>query len=271
MCIKLEKKFNLKKRWLALKNSNVTEQEYRQKEKELKTAEVDEIDEIREDVYNKLCGAQIVGFQTKEQIVDRIHNDLVKVLDDKGIDNVMVFEELEEREFKIYKQCLFDLIEKLLSEKVFIEDSRKIRFQRIKAREARGQGGNDGGDSHMGGISYDNEAELTKAGFGLSDILVHSDGKEVISLSKYFGVSKGKRNQAHHQNSGLKVDLFGLMKEKTSVELSTFTDGDKNFMKKYEFQTLTDSANEKLIIDEQFLKNQREQFILKMREIDVNK
>mgnify|MGYP000899147557 FL=1 len=251
-----------------LKNSNMSEQEYRQKEKELKAAEVDEMNEIREDVYNKLCGAKIAGFQTKEQIVDRIHNDLVKILDEKGIDNPMVFEEIEEREHKIYKQCLFELIEKLLSEKVFIEDTKKFRFQRNKGRDSRGQG-NEGADGGAGGGI--DELDYSKAGFGISDIVVHSDGKEVISLAKYFGVSKYKRNpQARQMDPGVqKADLFAMVKEKPVEELIAFNDSDKNFMKKYEFQTLTDSANEKLIIDEQFLKNQREQFIAKMRELDV--
>ena len=223
---------------------------------------MDEINEIREEIYNKLCAAKIIGFQTKEQLLDRIFQDLVKRLADKKIENPAVLEEIQEREYKQYKQHLFELIDRLLSEKAFTEDSRKIRYQRTH----RGRGGYDAFDG-------DGDGEGQRGGYGGADSMMQNQGREIVSLSKYFGVSRNKSNPQLRQQAmpvlQAKADLLLGLKGKTVEDLARFTDEDKNLMKKYEFQTLTDSANEKLIIDEQFLKNQRNQFSQKMQELYV--
>jgi hypothetical protein len=63
--LKNELKNKYKKKWISLKNSNLTEQEYRKKEKELQQTEQDEILGTKEQIYNKLCITGIKGFESK--------------------------------------------------------------------------------------------------------------------------------------------------------------------------------------------------------------
>lgn len=73
-----DKNAQLKKRWLNLKNSNLSEIEYRKKEKELKQSEQSEIHDIKEDIYNKLCASKTKGFETKDSIYDQVQRIIDK-------------------------------------------------------------------------------------------------------------------------------------------------------------------------------------------------
>jgi hypothetical protein len=115
----------LKKKWLNLKNSNLSEQEYRKKEKALKESEQNELREIKEDIYNKFCASKIRGFDTREAFNERFRKNLElnnKYEDLQKLNSEIVFE-LQEKEYAKYKEDVMELIEKLLNQKMFTEDA----------------------------------------------------------------------------------------------------------------------------------------------------
>lgn len=115
----------MKKRWLNLKNSNLSEQEYKKKEKALQKGELDEIREIKEDIYNKLCASKIRGFDTKDTILENFKKSINKTnesLQPHEIDDALI-QEIQEREFQNYKDDLMELLDKLLNERIFTEDA----------------------------------------------------------------------------------------------------------------------------------------------------
>lgn len=98
----------LKKKTYHLKTSNIGEKEYRMKEKALQLAEVEEINEIKEEIFKKLSSLKINGFKSKEEVLlERTaalgtHYDPLKKY------------ELEERSYLVYKKNQMLLLELLL-------------------------------------------------------------------------------------------------------------------------------------------------------------
>lgn len=134
---------------MNLKNSNLAEQEYRKKEKALQKAELDEIREIKEDIYNKLCSSKIKGFDTKETILENFKRSINKTnesLQPHEIDEALILE-IQEREFTNFKDDIMELLDKLLNEKIFTEDADvPVKFhgevregRRIDMRDKRGE------------------------------------------------------------------------------------------------------------------------------------
>jgi len=120
-----DRKAQIKKRWYVLKNSNLAEQEYRKQQKALEKSELDEIRELKEDIYNKLCASKIRGFDTKETILDNFKKSMSKTHETLGITNVDEghVNEILEKEFQDYKNDILELLDKLLNERIFTEDA----------------------------------------------------------------------------------------------------------------------------------------------------
>jgi len=116
----IDKQAQIKKRQLNLKNSNLTEQEYRKKQKEIGIAGESETREIKEDLYNKLCASKVKGFDTKETITENIKDNLLKKKEVQEIAPAGDIEvEIQESDFLNYKNDLMILIDKLINEKLF--------------------------------------------------------------------------------------------------------------------------------------------------------
>lgn len=103
-----EKQTYLKKKAYHLKTSNLGEKEYRMKEKALQNAEVEELNEIKEELLKKLCSLKLPGFKTKEEIIHEkitalgTHFEPLKRYD------------LEERSYLEYRNNQMNLLEVLL-------------------------------------------------------------------------------------------------------------------------------------------------------------
>ena len=120
-----EKNIQIKKRQLNLNSSNLTEQEYRKKQKEIVKAGDTEIREIKEDLYNKLCASKIKGFETRESLIENLKASLLKKKEIQEMFPNGDFEiDLNEQELSNYKNDLMTLIDTLLNEKQFIESSK---------------------------------------------------------------------------------------------------------------------------------------------------
>ena len=120
-----EKNIQIKKRQLNLNSSNLTEQEYRKKQKEIVKVGDTEIREIKEDLYNKLCASKIKGFETRESLIENLKASLLKKKEIQEMFPNGDFEiDLNEQELSNYKNNLMTLIDKLLNEKQFIESSK---------------------------------------------------------------------------------------------------------------------------------------------------
>lgn len=132
----------MKKRWQNLGSSNLSEKDYKMKKEELQKSESDEIRDIKEDIYNKLCSSKIRGFDTRDTILENFKRSINKTnesLQPHEIDEALILE-IQEREFQNYKNAIMDLLDKLLIEKIFTEDADlPIKFHG-EVREARRMG-----------------------------------------------------------------------------------------------------------------------------------
>lgn len=113
----LEKKRFMKKKWFHLKSSNLTEKEYRLKEKSLRNSEDSEINEIKEDLFTKLSEAAVIGLETKPQLLI----NLVAKMEPSKEGPVPNFQ-LEERSYLNYRKSQYQLIDRLLSSDYFIQN-----------------------------------------------------------------------------------------------------------------------------------------------------
>jgi acetylglutamate kinase len=69
------KKHYFQKKWYHLKSANLTELEYRTKQKSLQKDEIEEINEIKEDILNKLASSKIKGFENKDMLLEKAIKD----------------------------------------------------------------------------------------------------------------------------------------------------------------------------------------------------
>lgn len=103
-----DKQTYLKKKAYHLKTSNLGEQEYRMKEKALQNAEVEEINEIKEELFKKLASLKLPGFQTKEDLIQQRVAALGSQFEP------LKHYELEERSYLGYQKQQMSLLEILL-------------------------------------------------------------------------------------------------------------------------------------------------------------
>lgn len=80
----IDKRQYIQKKWYHLKSSNLSEQEYRMKEKSLQRDEIDEINEIKEDILNKLAASKIRGFETKDMLLEKATQDFFCMENDEN-------------------------------------------------------------------------------------------------------------------------------------------------------------------------------------------
>ena len=67
-----EKDKYLKRKWYHLKNSNLSEKEYRMKEKALTQSGVDDVKEIKDSMYQSLSEEKVKGFESRERLLQKI-------------------------------------------------------------------------------------------------------------------------------------------------------------------------------------------------------
>lgn len=119
---KTEKTKFLKKKWYHLKSSNLSEKEYRMKEKALKRSEEEETKELKRDIHNKLTDAKVKGFESKQELIDIIVKDLnanpVSGQTGPPASDITTYE-LDDRTYLGYQNSQGKLLEKLLSSSFF--------------------------------------------------------------------------------------------------------------------------------------------------------
>lgn len=130
-----EKRAYFQKKWYHLKSSNLTEQEYRMKEKVQQKDEVEEINDIKDDILNKLASSKIKGFENKEMLLEKVlrdHNSQLiasqnqdSKMDDESIkvESVPIAPpkiELDEDSWVNYKKNQLILLDKLMSSDYFV-------------------------------------------------------------------------------------------------------------------------------------------------------
>ncbi len=114
-----------------MKNSNLSEIEYRNREKQLKSNELDECKKLKENLYDQFAYSRIVGFETKEGFTERLRkfiNDNNSPLDLQNVGNNYMAN-LQETEFRKFKEEMTQVIEKLLNEKIFTEEAENMAFK----------------------------------------------------------------------------------------------------------------------------------------------
>lgn len=103
-----DKQNYLKKKAYHLKTSNLGEKEYRMKEKALQNAEIEELNEIKEELLKKLCTLKLPGFKTKEELIQE------KIVALGTNYEPLKKYDLEERSYLSYKKNQMNLLEILL-------------------------------------------------------------------------------------------------------------------------------------------------------------
>lgn len=113
------KKHYFQKKWYHLKSANLTELEYRTKQKCLQKDEIEEVNEIKEDILNKLASSKIKGFENKDMLLEKAIKDNLPITQDQLSNNKSI--ELDDDSWLNYKQNQMVLLEKLLNSDYFVQ------------------------------------------------------------------------------------------------------------------------------------------------------
>lgn len=99
----------LKKKWYHLKTSNYGEKEYRIKEKALQQTELEEISEIKEELFKRLCSLGLPGFKSEADLK-------LELCEANGIGkDASANYRLDERNYLFYKKKQQTLLDNLLT------------------------------------------------------------------------------------------------------------------------------------------------------------
>eukprot|EP01016_Furgasonia_blochmanni_P035860 TRINITY_DN4018_c0_g1_i3.p2 TRINITY_DN4018_c0_g1~~TRINITY_DN4018_c0_g1_i3.p2 ORF type:complete len:333 (-),score=94.71 TRINITY_DN4018_c0_g1_i3:214-1212(-) len=264
-----EKHFNLKKRWYSLKTSNISEVEYRKKERDLKKAEQDEMQEIKEDIFNKLCSSRIKGFESKEVIIDNLKRKYRAANPAKSGEAVTEDFEINEQELVQMKEDQMHLIDKLLGEKMFSHpDSPTKENNLIRIREANRTFNKNFGLAGSGGLEPKTMEKQFPGTLISETISAGGAVKHTMTLTKYFGFANQKEGE----------ELM-LDRESTDLEKNFLSNIEKGFgvadMDKYklnnkELEIILDQRQGKALIDEKFHKNMFDKYKNILRNLERN-
>ena len=209
----------------------------------MRKAEEDEIRDIKEDVYNKLCASKIRGFDTKETILENFKKSINKTnesLQPNEIDEGLIVE-IQEKEFHAYKEDIMELLKKLLSERIFTEDadiSAKYHNDIRDGRRILDARGDRRGDSIESQRPYERMLRETKAPKSQRRKVTCQIGKEFIENEVRLNEYLNKYN----------VQSFFNVQEK-----------DRLLLKKSEVPVINNStverSNDELFLQEQFERN----------------
>lgn len=114
-----------KKKWANLKNSNMSEIDYRNSEALLKQTEENDFRKAKESIYQFLSATKVRAFETKEAVKERFMkfvNENNNPLEIQAVGNNYLAN-LQEQEYKKYREDIMQVIDLLLNERNLTEES----------------------------------------------------------------------------------------------------------------------------------------------------
>lgn len=243
----VDKRQYIQKKWYHLKSSNLEEQEYRMKEKAQERDEIEEINEIQEDILNKLASSKIRGFETKEMLLENATQEFQEIDNieeppkgeaEEKIDQNFEKIELDEESWLDYKRNQLILLDKLLNSSYFVQSLDRLQIQGIdekKQDEIKAILGKDftGGDS-----DNSNSKDKKDLDFEHGEGYNRREKKAMnIKLSRYIG-----KLQESHESSKF---VENYVKELDDDDICKI--GDIDLKKLLEARTDKTYYNEKII------------------------
>eukprot|EP01017_Pseudomicrothorax_dubius_P035996 TRINITY_DN5111_c0_g1_i8.p1 TRINITY_DN5111_c0_g1~~TRINITY_DN5111_c0_g1_i8.p1 ORF type:complete len:352 (+),score=60.29 TRINITY_DN5111_c0_g1_i8:379-1434(+) len=244
-----EKKALLKRRWHSLKTTNLSEEEYRQKEKELQRTEAQEVSELKEDIFNRLCSSKIKGFESRETFLEnikrnyRMRNNL----------NEDVEVEFDEKELKVIKEDQMAIVDMLLNEK-HLNKPDAIKIQPSSQRPDKFMGYND--HNHMSnGFTNGSGHHPGNHGQGYhrmdieGDRIYHNGGEGFADGDKPEGLKKSIIGQINKAITGSDLIESVLLENLKNSNFFQVGDNDVIQMSKHEMRNITDQKLNKWVLD----------------------
>ena len=248
--LKNDKKVIIRKKRTTLQGSNLSQQEYLKKEKELLKIEKEEIEEVKSSIISRLSSSKIKGFETKETIIENLK--LQKIEESKS--NEIEFE-INEEDFNELKSLQLKLLDKLLEERSFVNPDLKISKYKNLSDKMQAEEENK--------LKASNENVKVEGGHNKKiNEMKRNENKKTIIMYKY--LEEGEISEKDYLNEKTKEIFADFEKFCKMSKENVFT------ISKYEKANLLEFKTDYLYIEEKFQKHQFEKFQKIIREIEVN-
>lgn len=234
-----------------MQGSNLSQQEYLKKEKELLKSEKEEIEEIKTNLINKLSSSKIKGFETKEIVIENL-----KLQKLEEIKNNEIEFEINEEEFEELKNMQMELLDKLLEERSFVNPDLKLsKFKSLSEKINLDE--ENRLKFSVESQKFDNFYENKNN----QDLRRPDHNKKTILMNKY--LEEGEIVEKDYLNEKMK-EIFNDFEH-----FSKINKDDAFIMSKYEKATLLELKSDFLYIEEGFQKYQFLKYQKILKEIEV--
>jgi len=233
-----------------LQGSNLSQQEYQKKEKELIKAEKEEIEDVKNNLINRLSVSKIKGFETKETIIENLKLQKIEEINSNEIEF-----EINEEEFNELKNFQLKLLDKLLDERSFVNPDLKInKYKSLSERFLMDE------ENKVKSLNENHKFETLENKRSFIEQR-KSENKKTVIMYKY--LEEGEIIEKDYLNEKMK-EIFHDFNRFSKL-------GEENVFKisKYEKANLLELKTDYLYIEEKFQKHQFEKFQRLIKEIEV--
>lgn len=233
-----------------MQGSNLSQQEYLKKEKELLKVEKEEIEEVKSNIISRLSISKIKGFETKETIIE---SEKLQKLQESNSNEVEF--EINEENFNELKELQLKLLDRLLEERSFVNPDLKISKYKSLSEKLILE---DESKTKVAGEANRLEGTDSKK---ISDPKRSESNKKTIIMYKY--LEEGEISEKDYLNEKTKevfADFVGFCKMNKDNVFS---------ISKYEKASLLELKTDYLYIEEKFQRYQFQKFQKLIKEIEV--
>lgn len=248
--IKNDKKVIIRKKRTTLQGSNLSQQEYLKKEKELLKVEKEEIEELKNNLITRLSASKIKGFETKEAVIEALKLQKIEEINSNEIEF-----QINDEEFNELKNFQMNLLDKLLEERNFVNPDLKISKYKSLSEKLMIE-------DDVKGKTFCNDNQKVE-NFENKRLIEQrkNENKKTILLYKY--LEEGEINEKDYLN----VRMKEILKD---FKIFSKIGGENIFqISKYEKANLLELKTDFLYIEEKFQKYQFEKFQKILKEIEV--
>ena len=241
----------IRKKRTTLQGSNLSQQEYQKKEKDLLKTEKEEIEEVKSNLINRLSSSKIKGFETKETIIETLKLQKLEEIVNKEIEF-----SINEEEFNELNDFQLKLLDKLLEERSFVNPDLKIsKYKSLTDKMTMEE------DNKSKIFNENNQKIDTFDRKTFMEQKKLENNKKTIIMYKY--LEEGEIIEKDYLNEKMK-DIFKDFKNFGKTEKENVF-----HISKYEKANLLELKTDYLYIEEKFQKYQFEKFQKIVKEIEV--
>lgn len=229
----------IRKKKNSLQGSNLSQQEFLRRTKELLNAEQEETTDVKESILSRLATSRIKGFETRDELKENLIKN-AEISDPLSI-------EFDENELDEYKRMQIELLEKLLEERMFVNPDLKLNNGITKYKDNLDQ------------IEVQDKGK-SEAISGEKEKKKDEKGKKILMYRK---LEDGEISEKDGINERLKIVFENL------DQFLKLRPDDVFAMNKYEKSNLLELKSDYLYIDEKFQQYQFEKYASLMKEVEV--